>query len=106
MPFLAQCQDHPDHASQRQSALREHLSYIESIMDKVAVAGPMSTESGEEYTASCFIYLTESRAEAEQLLRADPYYTSGLYAKVSLHYFRAAAGQWIGGATWQNNPRT
>jgi len=77
-----------------------HLAYVETILEKIEVAGPLSNAAGEEYTSSAFIYKTETSNEAESLLHADPYYLAGLYATVTIKHFYAAAGNWAGGKTW------
>jgi len=98
--WLALCRDIADSGELRRQYLDQHLAYIESVMDRVAVAGPLSHEAGASFSGSCFIYHVENLAAAESLLHNDPYYQAGLYESVELHAFRPAAGIWIGGASW------
>ena len=100
MPHLVYCKDRPDAGDLRQQTLSDHLAYIETVMDKVAVAGPMRTAAGTSIVGSCFIYHTEDRSEATRLLENDPYHKCGLYGQVEMLSFTVAAGTWIGGKTW------
>lgn len=101
MAWLVLCRDVPDSGALRRRYLERHLAYIESVMDRIAVAGPLAESVGGEFEGSCFIYLTHDREVAESLLRNDPYFQAGLYRDVEFHAFRAVAGDWVGGATWR-----
>ena len=101
MTWLVLCHDGANAAALRKRYLDRHLAYIESVMDQVAVAGPLAESADGEFTGSCFIYHTEDRSVAESLLRNDPYFAAGLYRSVTFHAFRAAAGGWVGGPTWR-----
>ena len=100
MVWLVICRDVPDSGDLRRRYLDRHLAYIESVMDQVAVAGPLSATVGGDLSGSCFVYRTDDRSVAEALLRDDPYYQAGLYETVEFRAFRPAAGTWIGGAAW------
>lgn len=101
MAWLVLCRDAPDSGALRGRHLERHLAYIESVMDRVAVAGPLAESVDGEFLGSCFIYLTDDRAVAESLLHHDPYFEAGLYGQVEFHAFRTAAGTWVGGAGWR-----
>ncbi|MAF82788.1 MAG: YciI family protein [Gammaproteobacteria bacterium] len=102
MPFLAICHDHPGPKSKtiREAKLQEHFAYIETILDRVLVAGPVSDSRPDEFGISLFIYDAEDRDDAEQLLQGDPYFKAGLYGEVQISPFLPAAGRWIGGTVW------
>ncbi|HMB59134.1 MAG TPA: YciI family protein [Xanthomonadales bacterium] len=100
MPHLCFCIDKPGNPDIRTEFMAEHLAYIETILDKVAVAGPLKPAADDDPDASCFIYHTESREEAMSLLHNDPYYGAGLWSSVICEYFLPAAGTWIGGKIW------
>ena len=101
MAWLVLCRDLPDSGALRRHHLERHLAYIESVMDWVAVAGPLAESVDGEFSGSCFVYLTDDRAVAESLLQNDPYFEAGLYGEVEFHAFRASAGTWVGGAGWR-----
>ena len=100
MPHIAYCTDRKDLGDQRQTALADHLAYIETILDRIAVAGPVASGPDGSTEASCFIYHTDDEAEARALFENDPYYQVGLYGEVDMVAFTAAAGSWIGGKIW------
>ena len=105
MAWLVICRDVADSAALRREYLEAHLAYIEKVMDRIAVAGPLFTEdSPDDMNASCFIYRTVDLDEARALLREDPYYRAGLYEEVEFRAFRPAAGVWVGGAAWKVQP--
>ena len=97
MAVLAFCRDGGDKRVERETALEEHLAYIRTIDERIAVAGPWYPPGGEQAAGSCFVYHTDALAEAEALLFADPYYRAGVYDEVTLVPFRGVAGTWVGG---------
>ena len=100
MAYICLCKDIPDSTELRRSNTPQHLSYIESIMGKVLVAGPLVNDDSGGYNASCFIYDTDDEEEALRLLHDDPYFKAGIYADIHCQKFRPAAGAWIGGKIW------
>lgn len=84
----------------RESNLDAHLAYIETILDRILVAGPAGGTTNADFGLSVFVYDTDERGEAERLLRDDPYFACGLYGDVRLEPFVPAAGSWIGGKAW------
>jgi len=98
--YMALCDDVPDSAELRRAVLQDHLTYIEAIMDRVLVAGPLRAPATEAYSSSCFVYLADDIEAARVLLEEDPYHRAGVYAEVRWSEFKPAAGQWIGGKTW------
>ena len=101
MAWLVLCRDVADAGALRRRHLERHLAYIESMMDRIAVAGPLAETVGGDFEGSVFVYLTDDRAVAESLLHNDPYFQAGLYGEVEFHAFRAVAGAWVGGAAWR-----
>lgn len=100
MNYLVICRDIDNSSGLRTEHLQAHLSYIETIMDCIQVAGPIVEEASGEYRSSCFIYQTTSKDHALKLLHNDPYYRAGIYQSVSINEFKAVAGGWVGGKSW------
>ena len=102
MPYIAVCEDDPavDSRVLRRQQKDAHFAYIESILERLLVAGPLATQSNEAHSASLFVYDVDSEAEARELLENDPYFRAGIYAQVRLSAFVPAAGRWIGGTIW------
>ena len=100
MPYICYCKDCPNSADLRQEHTPAHLHYIETILDRILVAGPLIESEPGIYNASCFIYEAQTREDALELLHNDPYYIAGIFAEVDCQEFLPAAGSWIGGKTW------
>lgn len=103
MAWLVICHDIDDAEKAqgiRTSKTSAHLAYVETVLGKIDVAGPLSDAEGGDFHASAFIYKTDTRSEAEALLHGDPYFEAGLYKKTTIQYFLPAAGNWVGGKTW------
>ncbi len=98
--FVAFCEDHVDAPALRSQYLGPHLSYVESIMEQIQVAGPLRENGNADIGASCFIYHSEDLEGAQALLEQDPYFQAGVYASVRWFHFNPAAGQWVGGKNW------
>ncbi|MGI9329459.1 MAG: YciI family protein [Gammaproteobacteria bacterium] len=102
MPYIALCDDDPtvDAAGLRQQEKTAHFAYIESILDKLLVAGPLTDVATGKHQASLFVYATDDEDEARALLENDPYFRAGIYARVRITAFTPAAGEWLGGKIW------
>ena len=100
MAWLAMSEDVENSAAIREEHLSAHLEYIETILHKIEVGGPMNTEENPEYTSSAIIYQVETEAEARSLYENDPYFKAGLYGKTILKQFKPVVGNWVGGKTW------
>jgi uncharacterized protein YciI len=102
MPYAAICRDdsNRDTGALRRAERDAHFAYIESILDRLLVAGPLPEVDSRSHTASLFVYAVESEKEARALLEADPFFQAGIYGEVELKPFLPAAGSWIGGKIW------
>ena len=100
MLFLVICTDAPDGEEKRALHLRDHLAYIETILEHIAVAGPLVERESGAYRDSCFIYQAASEEDALQLLRDDPYCRGGVYQDWKIRELRGVAGRWVGGKNW------
>lgn len=99
MKFVAIAWDGPDGMAIREAERDPHFAYIESIVDRIAVAGPLKDEAGTNI-GSLLVYDVDTIAHAESLLHGDPYFKVGLWDRWSVHPFLAAAGEWVGGTSW------
>lgn len=91
--------DRPGAEAKRLAARADHFAYIETILDRIAIAGPLRTDAGG-FAGSILVYDVADEAEARALLTGDPYYAAGIWDDPVIHRFTAAAGQWIGGTIW------
>lgn len=97
--FVVLAWDVPDSAPLRDAARDDHFAHIANVVDRIAVAGPLKGED-DKHIGSLFILNVADAAEAEALVRADPYCAAGVWARWTIHPFLAAAGEWVGGTIW------
>ena len=98
--FAFLCRDGENGASLRERLLADHLAYIESVIEKIAVAGPLK-EDGET-VGSLLIIKAEDEAEARQTFEGDPYFANGVWKSIEVNHFLGVAGDWVGGTAWRN----
>jgi uncharacterized protein len=91
--------DGPDSVPLREAALDAHFAHIETIVDKIAVAGPLKDDAGITI-GSLFVLKVRTQDEADAILRSDPYFKAGVWERWTIHPFLAAAGDWVGGKIW------
>jgi uncharacterized protein len=91
--------DGPNSAELRAAANADHFAHIETIMDKIAIAGPLKDDEGQNI-GSMLVLKAESVDEAEAIMKSDPYFKAGVWARWDVRAFLPAAGNWIGGKIW------
>ncbi len=91
--------DGPDSAAKRAEFRLRHFAHVEQIMDKVLIAGPLKDADGN-FTGSLVVVKAEDEAEAEAILKSDPYFKAGVWDRWEIQFFLPAAGDWVGGKTW------
>lgn len=91
--------DSPDAGPKRDAARDAHFARIDSIMDRLAIAGPLKDAQGR-FTGSLVIVTAECEADARAIFQADPYFAAGVWERWEISDFLPAAGQWIGGKIW------
>lgn len=96
------CTDKPgaETTAARQDVLAVHLEYVETILDRIMVAGPMYADDAETLIGSLYIFNTGDEAEARALLENDPYFKADFWAEIRINPFLGAAGTAVGGKTW------
>jgi hypothetical protein len=94
------CRDRPDSQAARRAAAQDHLRYVEGILDRIALAGPLFSDDGAQMIGSLYVFSTSSVAEARRWLEADPYFAAGFWASVEYRPFLPAAGAFVGGTIW------
>jgi len=103
LQWLVICSDVAASAALRRKHLQAHLTYIESVMDRISVAGPLFAGTADDMNGSCFIYRTDDLGQARTLLHNDPYYQAGLYSRTEFIAFKPVAGIWMDGAAWKKS---
>lgn len=88
MPLFAiVAHDRPDAGTLRADTRPRHLPYLEAIVARIVVAGPMLSESGSP-TGSIIIADFDDLAAAQAFADADPYAQAGLFGSVALTAYR------------------
>ena len=100
--WLVQCTDRVDAevSRLREEHMAGHLAHLESIMDHIAIAGPLKNEAGDEIVGSLLAYKTDDLDQAKAWLDGDPYAQCGIWERIEWSRLVLAAGTLIGGATW------
>ena len=100
--WLVQCTDRVDAevSRLREEHMAGHLAHLESIMDHIAIAGPLKNAAGDEIVGSLLAYKTDDLDEAKAWLDGDPYAQCGIWEGIEWSRLVLAAGTLIGGATW------
>jgi hypothetical protein len=94
------CHDKPGSQPARKAAAQEHLRYVESVIDRIAVAGPLFSDDGERMIGSIYVFKTTSLEEARELLERDPYFKAAFWERIEFRPFLPAAGEFVGGTSW------
>ena len=94
------CRDGPNGAAARAAATAAHLSYIETILDEINVAGPLYDDSGTRNVGSLYCLKTKSTARAREIIENDPFFKAGVFATVEYFPHLPAAGVYVGGKAW------
>ncbi len=91
--------DAPGSGALRDTTRDAHFAHFEKNIDKFLIAGPLKNADGS-FAGSLVVVKAGSEAEAEEILRSDPYYIAGVWDRWEIKAFTPAAGDWIGGKIW------
>ena len=100
--WLVQCTDRrgDDVTVLREEHMVGHMRHIESIVEHIAMAGPLKDDEGEQVVGSFLAYKTDDLNQAKAWLEGDPYAQSGIWETVEWSRLVLAAGVLAGGVTW------
>ncbi|MEQ8357554.1 MAG: YciI family protein [Kiloniellaceae bacterium] len=88
MNFVLFCVDKADHGHVRAENRPAHLDYLKSNLQRIVIAGPMTTEDGQAPIGSVIIVEAADRAAAEAFAAGDPYAKAGLFESVTVKPFK------------------
>ncbi len=97
---LVFARDVADSGPRRAGANAEHMAYIDTIVDRILVAGPKYDAEGLRIVGSVYVLAVKNEAEARALVEGDPFHAAGVWASVEYFPFLPAAGEWIQGVIW------
>lgn len=96
MEFLLICLDRTDSTVNREDVRRLHLEFILDKQDHFRYAGPLLTDD-DEMIGSVWILNFPDRAALDAYMQEDPYFTSGLYEKITIYRTRQVAPELVPG---------
>ena len=83
MQFALVAHDRPNSVARRQELRPTHLKYLDSLGDKLLLAGPFLNDNGEG-VGTIAIIEAGSLDEARQVFGRDPFSVEGLFDQVTI----------------------
>ncbi|MDQ6881520.1 MAG: YciI family protein [Pseudomonadota bacterium] len=71
----------------RERVRPEHKAYLAGAADRIAFAGPLTSDDGQQMLGSLLAVEFPSREAAQAWLADEPFTRAGLYASSSVHAF-------------------
>lgn len=87
MIFVFQLLDRVDAAEQRLRIRPEHKAYLAAVADRIAFAGPLTSDDGHTMIGSLLAIDFPDRAAAERWQEDEPFTRSGLYQSAAVMPF-------------------
>jgi uncharacterized protein YciI len=85
-----------DNALQKRLAERPtHLAHVESIGDRMKLAGPILNGDGGDPCGSFLLIEADSLQEAETFAHNDPFNKAGVFKSVTVMPWRDSVGAWL-----------
>jgi len=87
MIFAILLMDRPGTADLRVQVRPEHRAYLATMADRMAFAGPLTSEDGKTTLGSLIAIDFPSRADVDAWLKDEPYTKAGVYEKPVINVF-------------------
>jgi len=84
MLYAVICTDRPDSLAIRKANRPEHVKYLQSLGDRLVVAGPFTEPDGETMNGSLIVIEAASLEAAKEIAAGDPFAKIGLFASVEV----------------------
>jgi len=88
--------DRPGTAELRIQVRPEHRAYLGKLADKMAFAGPLTSEDGKTTVGSLLVMDFPSKVDVEAWLSNEPFTKAGVYEKPAIHAFSNMWEQKVG----------
>jgi uncharacterized protein len=88
--------DKPGASDLRQRVRPEHKAYLALVAERMAFAGPLTSDDGQTMIGSLLAIEFASRDAAQEWLSNEPFTRAGLYASTALHAFANLWPQKVG----------
>jgi len=82
------CFDRPGSAALRDQHRAAHQDFLKINGKKIVFGGPLKDAADGPSTGALIVVDCATRAEAEALVGADPFYRGGVYESVSVRAFK------------------
>jgi len=79
--------DRPGTSELREQIRPEHRAYLGQLADRMAFAGPLTSEDGKTVLGSLLALDFPNRAAVDAWLKDEPYTKAGVYEKAVIHVF-------------------
>jgi uncharacterized protein len=96
MIFAILLMDRPGTAELRLQIRPEHRAYLAQMADRIAFAGPLTSEDGQTTLGSLLAIDFPSRADVDAWLADEPFTKAGVYEKPIIHAFNNMWPQKVG----------
>lgn len=84
MLYAFHCLDRTDASQVRQANRKAHLAHLNTVADRILIAGPLLGADEASMIGSLLVIDFDSRADADDFARNDPYAKAGLFSSVSV----------------------
>jgi uncharacterized protein len=86
MPFLILFEDAPGHDTVRAENMADHLAFLARHGDRIQAAGPLF--DGDAGAGGAWVVDCATVAEAQDLVRTDPFWPTGLRKSVQILHWK------------------
>lgn len=86
MPYIVLFEDQPGKEDLRTAHMAAHLDFLDAHADAFGAAGPLFGSEGP--TGGLWLVEAETRADVEALVKADPFWPTGLRKSVEIREWR------------------
>lgn len=87
MHFAFVAYDRPNGVKRRMDARPDHLRHLESLGDRLVLAGPFLDDDGN-MIGSFMVIEADSQEEAQATFDTDPYVAGGIFDSIAVKPFR------------------
>ena len=82
------CFDRPASAPLRDTHRAAHVAFLDANAARIVYGGPLKNTADGPSTGALIVLDCATRAEAEAVIGADPFYRGGVYESVSVRAFK------------------
>jgi uncharacterized protein YciI len=90
MPYMIETFDKAGSLELRRANRAEHLVYLDRIKDRLLACGAKLNDDGSDAGGGLYVVDVDTRADAEALIQADPFFKVGLFERIEIRRWRKA----------------